>query len=384
MRTPAQLRTDRTRRLHYFHFVTSMKWDDDLLLLNAPPIRGQAQLAAYALHLSAGNSINCRAIKLATIKEYIHSVSIFLASFTGIDFRKDNNTDSSFGHLLTPVFDDLKRYETVPDRREPYTPEMHAEAERIAQPIRIHNSCSLVPALTDGFAMASKAGFRLTEWAQPNGITNPLQPHLNHLQPPSNRTRAICPADLRIETNTYQRFTGMDILSVPLSSIRKLWVIFRTQKNGQNGEERLFTLHPNGGTCFVTATYSCLKRFQTLNNLLPALTEHSPLCCYWNPTTSSVELITADDVEDYMRAIAATVYNLHPIRNKKELQKWSSHSLRVGACVVLHSMGFSALDIQWLLRWRSNAFMAYLRNLAGLADRHNEAHDRAQGMPHLF
>ena len=85
-----------------------------------------------------------------------------------------------------------------------------------------------------------------------------------------------------------------------------------------------------------------------------------------------------------MRSLAVTVYNLHPTTNKKELQKWSSHSLRVGACVVLHSMGFSALDIQWLLRWRSNAFMAYLRNLAGLADRHNEAHDRAHAMPHLF
>ena len=85
-----------------------------------------------------------------------------------------------------------------------------------------------------------------------------------------------------------------------------------------------------------------------------------------------------------MRSLAVTVHHFHPIKDKKELQKWSSHSLRVGACVALHAMGFSPLDIQWLLRWRSMAFMAYLRNNAGLADRHHRALDKAAGMPFLF
>ena len=85
-----------------------------------------------------------------------------------------------------------------------------------------------------------------------------------------------------------------------------------------------------------------------------------------------------------MRSLAVTVYSYHPDKDKKALQKWSAHSLRVGACVIIHNMGFSALDVQWLLRWRSMAFMAYLRNLAGLADRQHSALDRAGAMPHLF
>ena len=70
-----------------------------------------------------------------------------------------------------------------------------------------------------------------------------------------------------------------------------------------------------------------------------------------------------------MRRLAAEVYHLHPSKDAKDLQRWSSHSIRVGACVVLHAMGFSDTDIQWILRWRSLAFTACLRNIAILATR---------------
>ena len=69
--------------------------------------------------------------------------------------------------------------------------------------------------------------------------------------------------------------------------------------------------------------------------------------------------------------------HLHPIHDRKHLQRWGTHSLRVGACVVLHAMGFSALDIQWILRWRSMAFLTYLRNLTVLATKQVRALDRA-------
>ena len=84
-----------------------------------------------------------------------------------------------------------------------------------------------------------------------------------------------------------------------------------------------------------------------------------------------------------MRALAAKCYYLDPVVNKQELQLWSSHSLRVGACVVLHAMGFPPQDIKWLLRWLSDAFMAYLRNTNVLAGKHRRALDQAAAMPHL-
>ena len=361
-----------------------MKWDDDLLLLNAPPERVQAQLAAYALYLSRGSTITAKAIKVDTIKAYVFAVASFLALFSGRDCRYDSPSDRTFGTLLSPVYKDLERFETVPDRREPYTPEMHQEAERIAAPYRQQDHRTLLPALADGFAMGLMAGFRLAEWAQHSGFHNPLQPMLNHLEPPNVTTRALCPFDVRVETVAHQRLSSMDILTVPVTSIRKVWIKFRTQKNGYHGEERIFTRNPALGHCFVAAIYRSLTRFKALQSVLPTLTETSPLAIYWDVDSRSVRSITAPDIESFMRSLAVVVYDLHPHKDKKALQKWSAHSLRVGACVLLHAMSFSTLDIQWLLRWRSNAFMAYLRNLAGLADRQVAALDRAQGMPHLF
>ena len=138
------------------------------------------------------------------------------------------------GHILRPVFQDLHRYESVPDRREPYDLTMHSLAREIA------NQCdrdSLYAALTDGFEEGLAAGYRLSEWAQPAGLANVARPQLNHLVEAECRTRAIVPDDLRCQTRDMRRAKGLMILSLDLTSVHKLWVRFRTQKNGQHGED---------------------------------------------------------------------------------------------------------------------------------------------------
>jgi hypothetical protein len=46
-------------------------------------------------------------------------------------------------------------------------------------------------------------------------------------------------------------------------------------------------------------------------------------------------------------------------------------------------MFFSLLDIQWILRWRSQAFTVYLCNMAILAIRQFEALERAAELPFI-
>ena len=74
--------------------------------------------------------------------------------------------------------------------------------------------------------------------------------------------------------------------------------------------------------------------------------------------------ITTVEVESVIRTAAATLFQLDPLKNKTQLALWSSHSLRVGACTTLYSQGFTDMEIKYLLRWKSNASMTYLRNLA--------------------
>jgi hypothetical protein len=359
-----------------------MKWDDSLLLeAEGLAERGQLQLAMYALHLSAGNSIYCKSIKVATIEQYLLAAATFLAQYSGVDYRKDHAHDKHLGHILAPILRDIKKYESVPNRREPYDPQMHLAARFIAAQC---DPDSLVCALTDGFEQGFCAGYRLSEWAQPSGISNPRSPQLNHLKE-GIRTKALVPDDFRIMTVSNHRASGMAILDVPLEQITKMWAKWRTQKNGQNGEEKLFARNPKlGGFCFVASVYRALSRFQRLSLLDSRLRPNStPLSVYWSTKFACVRLITADAIERFMRHLASRVYHMHPDRDSSDLSKWSSHSLRVGACVALHAMGFSPMDIQWILRWRSQAFMAYLRNIAILAHRQVQALDRAAALPFL-
>jgi hypothetical protein len=47
-------------------------------------------------------------------------------------------------------------------------------------------------------------------------------------------------------------------------------------------------------------------------------------------------------------------------------------------------MGFTDTQIQFLLRWTSNAFFVYLRNIAGLAHKQNRALDDLAIMPNFI
>ena len=75
-------------------------------------------------------------------------------------------------------------------------------------------------------------------------------------------------------------------------------------------------------------------------------------------------------------------------KNKAQLALLlSSHSLRAGACSTTlyscNSQGFTEMEIKYLLRWKSNTFMTYLRNLAVTSRRHNIAMNDANEIPNF-
>ena len=109
----------------------------------------------------------------------------------------------------------------------------------------------------------------------------------------------------------------------------------------------------------------------------------TPLALY-KDSRGKTCLVTPDVVEKHMRLIASKVYGLDPVKDKAALALWSCHSLRVGACVLLHSLGYTEVQLMWLLRWPSNSFMNYLHNMVSLADQQSRALDKAAAMPYFF
>ena len=141
----------------------------------------------------------------------------------------------------------------------------------------------------------------------------------------------------------------------------------------------MFTRNPsNPQLCFVENFIAILARHQLLTNSSPV----HPLSVYRASDGIAYNITTAD-IEQVIRRAAATLYNLDPAKHRAQLALWSSHSLRVGACTILYSQGFSKMEIKYLLRWKSNAFMTYLRNLAVTSRRHTIAMNETSAVPNF-
>ena len=63
-----------------------------------------------------------------------------------------------------------------------------------------------------------------------------------------------------------------------------------------------------------------------------------------------------------------TTYDL---TDKEDIQRYTCHSLRVGAYVLLHTSNSVPETIKVRLRWRSDAYRMYLHDTAQLAHDHN-------------
>jgi len=344
-----------------------MKWTDDLSCASLSRRRVSLQLASYALHLSSGNSLLCRTLKSSTIKGYVRDVATFLRQCDPQqrDFRRDSDTDKQFSVSLAKVYAEIERWEKVPNRREPFTVEMLLELrQRVAKGA---DPDGILSALADWFELGLFQGFRRTEWAQESTRSEVGTQQLDIF----NDTRAFCLNDFIFETGDRRRLHGANVLQVPSTSTRKAQITYRTQKNGQHGESKLVTSDQTYSADLdgVAASIRIVNRFVRLRGSADLST---PLGLY-KSQDGSVRLITDTVVELVMRDLAATIYKLDPVKDKEALQRWSCHSIRVGACVILHSMGFTETQIQFLLRWKSNAFMLYLRNTSILADKQRES-----------
>jgi hypothetical protein len=355
-----------------------MKWTDDITGATIDRRRMNLQMAFYARLLGTGDTLICRTIKVATIQQYLRAVARFLASFDPKerDYRRVDNNDKHFAPPLAAVLAELKRWETVPDRREPFTLEMLAELQQQTigtSPDGIFAACC------DWFLIGLYQGLRRSEWAQPsaNAALGTHQRDIFH------ETKAFTINDFTFETTSRQRLVGAEVLQVPPTSVQKLFIRYRTQKNGNNGEIKLVTCPwdpETGNLNAVNAAISIIARHVRLRGTCDTTT---PLAIF-RTVSGHVKHITDSIAETVMRNLAMKVYNLDRVKHKAELQRWSCHSLRVGACVILHSTGSTVIQIQFILRWRSYAFMAYLRNTAILANHQYNAMTTIAQNPQLI
>jgi len=96
-----------------------------------------------------------------------------------------------------------------------------------------------------------------------------------------------------------------------------------------------------------------------------------PAAIYWDKPGDSYRLITSRQANSFLRQTASSTFGIPP--SCKSLEKWSCHSIRVTAAILLHRAKFSDSYIKNRLRWRSDAFLMYLWNTFYTAKDHTSA-----------
>jgi hypothetical protein len=282
------------------------------------------------------------------------------------DFRRLNLSDKHYAPRIAAAFKEIKRWEDVPHRREACEVEMLLQLRKELQESGA-DPLGLRMALLDWFILGLSAGYRRSEWCQDEGNSNPATPQKNF----RGETQAFTSLDFEFLLHGNRLVSAATALNFTEKDLQAASNCWKTQKNGDHGEKRLFYNSGNGPLQPATAAHRVVKRF---HELLGIHNTTAPLAIY-RDNNGHVKAITSKDVKRELQYLASVVYSINPTSEKgaEALSRWTSHSLRVGACTTLHAKGFTDVQLQQLLRWRSTAFMRYLRNTRVLGLRATDA-----------
>ena len=337
----------------------------DHTLASMPKEDKETIVACYAVSLSKGATIKGIEIGSACLKKYFHEVE----KMTGVKTRGApvNPRDIELGiykkdgipEVLHNVLKEHERWEGVPRLREPLTRAMVDEFHDQAEGSHID---SLESTLRDWLTIAIVAGFRKSEWIHDTTKTTETGGpfHLNV----DGSVKGFIRSDFRLEympvndKNKSRKKIKIRIKHKP----NMLKIKWRFQKNGNNNQVISFAANPKvPKKCPVAAAVRILDRAERLQ--VPA---HHPIAVFYENKRGVY--LTDRVVAASLRECAKTVYCLD---DQKAINDYTCHSPRIGACVLLHCGGSNELTIKTRLRWESDAFLMYLRNVPCLAAQHN-------------
>ena len=264
---------------------------------------------------------------------------------------------------ISTLLREQTRWEKVPNRKEPVTEpmlrDMHQHAATTGDPDDIHH-------VVAEFATIGAVGgaFRLTEWAQENDV------HKNGTKKNIDGSHAAFTLDDMIfygKNNKRLRQSDRQLLNE--DDVYKVSFRWRFQKNGENGEIKTLSRADHVHMCGPRMAVRIRNRAIKLK-----ISSKSPLAVYVNRKAKRpvVRHIRPIEIEKVFQASAARVFDLDPTKkaDKETLKKWTSHSLRVGACVALHMTGADATLIKFRCRWRSDACLICLCDVPHPAELH--------------
>jgi hypothetical protein len=154
-----------TCQVHYICWCYAMNLDDDILLLQASWDRCVLQMACYAVHLCSGSTYHHKHVTSGAVTAYLAAASTMIASRSGRDPHKWSAADQSFATEVSSVLTEYWHWEVMPNRREPWTPEMQRNLDDFNE-ARAYRPDSLEVAIADFTGAGLQVGYRVSEYAQ--------------------------------------------------------------------------------------------------------------------------------------------------------------------------------------------------------------------------
>ena len=321
---------------------------DDPCMRRQPPEARNYFLACYAVSLVQGHTIKGTYIKYTTVLQYMKQAYAVFEK-RGIKY------DSSLNYV-TIILKAIKDYEDVPNRRRMITDGM---MEWLVDKASKSAEDSAIRAIVDWIILGRYTGFRSSESFQTTQSS-----YMRIDDWPEGPSLAMTRNDFRFLDGSERHLASDSALRGEM--INFIAVIWRHQKNKDHGQEIVFAGDKDNPDYSPTdAGLRICQRSQRLG-----MEDHEPMGVYKNER-GKTKFITGKLVTKLVRAAACGALGL-----KKEdpvVSQWSTHSIRVTAANLLHRQNLSNSYIMKRLRWKSDAFLCYLRNTIHAAETHTKA-----------
>lgn len=201
-------------------------------------------------------------------------------------------------------------------------------------------------------------GFRLSEYGQKSHSKPDY-----HVFPSGKETlKAISSQDLvffRKDGNQFIEYNSNEV-----DGIDRLDITFKVQKNRRNGEKKhVLPDRENPKMCPVRAAVRLVRRANNLG-------QSQSLPCVVYQFKNNKRYVTGNDVSSFLQNIARKLY---PDMSETDIRKFSSHSFRVTAAVLLHEQGHDGDYIKIQLRWLGDSYRLYLRSTHKILQQHSDS-----------
>ena len=315
-----------------------------------PPAQSNFLLGCFAISLIQGDNILGLNLKSTTIKGYTSAAADLYEDRSLANPFKIRTIKTNYPSIIIKA---LAKYEKIPDRREVITDSMFEYIDELAM---LSDDDGLHSAFKDWAAWSRYSGPRRSEWCQTS------QTKYERAESGKNDEALAISFDDILFYDKHDRLVN---LAAPFVQVSYSTVEWRFQKNNDNGEIVKYYANPlSTKWCPAYALWRIKHRAVKLK---------IPMCepiAKYKTSEGKVLFITDKHVKTILQQAAKEKMG---ITDPAILSKWTSHSQRVTAANELHRLGFNALFIKHRLRWKSDAFIKYLRHTIHVARKHTAA-----------